>query len=102
MGDRHGQLPIGVRGRLWVRRLGLLAAGLIVALLLLELGLRLAGADSRTPRWFDPAVGWRFYPDQVAHMRRGAKELGSATIDSEGYRAEFINLVKTAQALSDN
>lgn len=73
--------------RLWGRRLGLLAGGLIVALLLLEVGLRLAGIESRTPRWFDPAVGWRFHPDQVVHMRRGARELGSATIDSEGYRA---------------
>ena len=87
MGVREGQLSSGDRARLWVRRLGLLAAGLIVALLLLELGLRLAGVESRTPRWFDPAVGWRFHPDQVVNMRRGAKELGSATIDSEGYRA---------------
>lgn len=87
MAVRHEKLSLGGRGRLWGRRLGLLAAGLIVALLLLELGLRLAGFESQSPRWFDPAVGWRFHPDQVVHMRRGAKELGSATIGSEGYRA---------------
>jgi lysophospholipase L1-like esterase len=72
--------------RHWGRRLLLLSCSVAASLLLLEFGLRLAGVEPRTPRWFDPDVGWRFYPDQIVHMRRNEVALGSATIVAGGYR----------------
>lgn len=73
-------------GRIWRRSL-LLVASLGLTLVLLELGLRFAGVEPRTPRWFDPALGWRFFPGQVVVMRSGGVDLGRASIDAGGYRA---------------
>jgi lysophospholipase L1-like esterase len=69
-----------------LRRLALIVGGLVLALGALELALRVAGYEASTPRWFDPAVGWRFFPDQVVTMVEDGVDLGTATIDAHGYR----------------
>ncbi|RKY17838.1 MAG: hypothetical protein DRQ55_14855 [Planctomycetota bacterium] len=83
-----------------LRRIGLLLGGLALSLLALEFGLRAAGYQARTPRWFDPELGWRFYPDQLVSMRAGGVDLGRATIDAHGYRAPAHDPPRAAGALS--
>lgn len=82
-------------GRL-AKKTGIVAAVTVLLVLLLEIGLRMAGYADFAAVYYDPKIGLRYYPNQRRHMVTGEHDLGTMTINEWGFRTPPVAIEKRA------
>jgi len=85
--------------RFWPKIL-LSVVSLILVLGATEIGLRLAGYASGPARYFDPEIGYRFYPNQTrSMMAKDGSSLAEVRLNREGFRGPCYPIRKNPNTL---
>jgi lysophospholipase L1-like esterase len=80
------------------KKAGIVAALTVLLVLLLELGLRMAGYADFAAVYYDPKIGLRYYPNQRRHMLTGEHDLGTMSINQWGFRSPPFGREKRARS----